>query len=202
MLLFITPKVCISIVFSFSWAHFNSQEKLKTMRIQNFGVTNKEDYGMLWYFLEWSILTDNLVPRLLSSPRNEVAKATTTLAGEARTLQVVSFSSVIVERADYMSAPENCHATRKARSGWKTFSFTLCVSPFSRSLDFARSSQSDKSFDDEIGKLKKFSLLVLQVKQRKIFSNGRLAKRCEDCSHQKTPCTWGLSMAADFRIEL
>ena len=22
---------------------------------QNFGVTNKEHYGMLWYFLEWSI---------------------------------------------------------------------------------------------------------------------------------------------------
>ena len=22
----------------------------------NFGVTNKEHYGMLWYFLEWSIL--------------------------------------------------------------------------------------------------------------------------------------------------
>ena len=25
--------------------------------MQNFGVTNKEHYGMLWYFLEWSILT-------------------------------------------------------------------------------------------------------------------------------------------------
>ena len=22
--------------------------------MQNFGVTNKEHYGMLWYFLEWS----------------------------------------------------------------------------------------------------------------------------------------------------
>ena len=31
------------------------QEKLKTMLMQNFGVTNKEHYGMLWYFLEWSI---------------------------------------------------------------------------------------------------------------------------------------------------
>jgi len=111
MFLFITPTVCISIVFSFSWAHFNSQEKLKTMRIQNLGVTNKEHCGMLWYFLEWSILTDNLVPRLLSSPRNEVAKATTMPAREARTLQVVSF-----EQADDMSAPENCHVTRKARS--------------------------------------------------------------------------------------
>ena len=23
--------------------------------MQNFGVTNKEHYGMLWYFLQWSI---------------------------------------------------------------------------------------------------------------------------------------------------
>ena len=33
-----------------------AQEKLKTMFMQNFGVTNKEHYGMLWYFLEWSIV--------------------------------------------------------------------------------------------------------------------------------------------------
>ena len=46
----------MSIVFSFSWDHFNSQEKLKTMLMQNFGVTNKEHYGMLWYFLEWLML--------------------------------------------------------------------------------------------------------------------------------------------------
>ena len=25
------------------------------MLMQNFGVTNKEHYGMLWYFLEWAI---------------------------------------------------------------------------------------------------------------------------------------------------
>jgi len=25
------------------------------MLIQNFGVTNKEYYGMSWYFLDWSI---------------------------------------------------------------------------------------------------------------------------------------------------
>ena len=31
------------------------QGKLKTLLMQNFGVTNKEHYGMLWYFLEWSI---------------------------------------------------------------------------------------------------------------------------------------------------
>ena len=35
--------VSISIV-SFSWGS-----------AQIFGVTNKEHYGMLWYFLEWSI---------------------------------------------------------------------------------------------------------------------------------------------------
>ena len=32
-----------------------AQKKLKTMLMQNLGVTNKENYGMLWYFLEWSI---------------------------------------------------------------------------------------------------------------------------------------------------
>ena len=28
------------------------------MRTQNFGVTNKEHYGMLWFLLEWSIMID------------------------------------------------------------------------------------------------------------------------------------------------
>ena len=27
------------------------------MLMQNFGVTNNEHYGMLWYFMEWSIAT-------------------------------------------------------------------------------------------------------------------------------------------------
>ena len=53
--LFVTPKFCISIVFSFSWELKWPQEKLKTTLTQNFGVTNKGHYGMLWYFLEWSI---------------------------------------------------------------------------------------------------------------------------------------------------
>ena len=39
----------------FSWGYFNSQKKLKTMLMQNFEATNKEHYGMLWYFLEWQI---------------------------------------------------------------------------------------------------------------------------------------------------
>ena len=33
-----------------------AQEKLKTMLMQTFAVTTKEHYGMLWYFLEWSIV--------------------------------------------------------------------------------------------------------------------------------------------------
>ena len=39
------------------------------MLMQNFGATNKEHYGMLWYFLEWSIrlaadkMTSKLVAR-------------------------------------------------------------------------------------------------------------------------------------------
>ena len=41
---------------SFSWELKWPQEKLKTMVMQNFGVTNKEHYGMLWYFLERSIV--------------------------------------------------------------------------------------------------------------------------------------------------
>ena len=52
MLFVCHPKFCISYVFSFSWGHLNSQEKLKTMPMQNFGVKNKEHYGMLWHF--WS----------------------------------------------------------------------------------------------------------------------------------------------------
>ena len=49
--MFVTPKFCVSIVFSFSLGHFNSQEKLKTMLMQNFVVTNKEHmvcYGIFW----------------------------------------------------------------------------------------------------------------------------------------------------------
>ena len=52
----LSPKTFwISIAFSFSWELKWPQEELKTMLMQNFGVTNEEHYGMLWYFLEWSI---------------------------------------------------------------------------------------------------------------------------------------------------
>ena len=47
--LLVTPKFCISNVFSFSWGLFNSQEELKTMLMQTFEVTNKEYYGMLLF---------------------------------------------------------------------------------------------------------------------------------------------------------
>ena len=37
---------------------------MKTMLMQNFEVTTKEHYGMLWYFLEWSISSYiTMVPR-------------------------------------------------------------------------------------------------------------------------------------------
>ena len=39
------------------------------MLMQNFGVTNKEHYGMLWYFLEWSIVIDQAINVLVSQPR-------------------------------------------------------------------------------------------------------------------------------------
>ena len=50
-----TTKFCMSIVFIFSWELKWPQEKLYTMLMQNFVVTNKEHYGMLWYFLYWSV---------------------------------------------------------------------------------------------------------------------------------------------------
>ena len=37
------------------------QERPQTMLMQNFGVTNKEYYGMLWYFLEWSNVTQQRI---------------------------------------------------------------------------------------------------------------------------------------------
>ena len=42
----LTPKICISIVFVFSWDNCKSQEILETMLLQNLGGTNKEYYGI------------------------------------------------------------------------------------------------------------------------------------------------------------
>ena len=71
--LFVTPKFYISIVFSFSWELKWPQEKLKTMLMQNFGVINKEHYGMLWYF--WSGQLHILVSRASWGPKHEDQEA-------------------------------------------------------------------------------------------------------------------------------
>ena len=42
-------------VFSVSLGAISTPKRNKTMLMQNVGVTNKECYGMLWYFLELSI---------------------------------------------------------------------------------------------------------------------------------------------------
>ena len=37
------------------WYFLEWPRETETVLMQNLGVTNKEHYGMLWYFLEWSI---------------------------------------------------------------------------------------------------------------------------------------------------
>ena len=55
-MLFVCPaKILHKLCFQFL---FDSQEKLKTILVKNFEVPHKEHHGMLWYFLEWSILFD------------------------------------------------------------------------------------------------------------------------------------------------
>ena len=55
MLFVCHPKILHKHCLQFLLGVKKAQDKLKTMLMQNFGVTNKEYYGMLWYFLEWSI---------------------------------------------------------------------------------------------------------------------------------------------------
>ena len=50
--------------FSFSWELKWPQENLKTMLTQNFGVTNKEHNGMLWYFWSGQIANAKIVEGL------------------------------------------------------------------------------------------------------------------------------------------
>ena len=68
MLFICHTKFCISIVFSFSWELKWPQEKLKTMLMQNFGVTA---LCHVMVFLEWSIvvleLAGNLIPSFVMS---------------------------------------------------------------------------------------------------------------------------------------
>ena len=44
-----------------------------------FGVTNKEHYGMLWYFLEWSILHNLCFSFLLGITAVQIEKLKTML---------------------------------------------------------------------------------------------------------------------------
>ena len=62
--------ICGPPKFSFSWELKWPKEKLKTMFMQNFGVTSKEHYGMSWYF--WSgqlqimhTLTNPTIPHIV-----------------------------------------------------------------------------------------------------------------------------------------
>ena len=55
MLFVCHPKILHKDFLQFLLGVKKAQEKLKTILMQNFGLTNKEHYGMLWYFLEWSI---------------------------------------------------------------------------------------------------------------------------------------------------
>ena len=51
----VTPKLYISIVFSFSWELEWPQEKLKTMLIKNF-VSDK--HRLLWYVMAFSVVVN------------------------------------------------------------------------------------------------------------------------------------------------
>ena len=49
---------------SFPWELKWPQEKLKTILMQNFGVTKKEHYGVLWYFLHGVVNYDRYLGML------------------------------------------------------------------------------------------------------------------------------------------
>ena len=69
------PKLCITIVFDFSWDDCNTLENLETMVMQNsegenkvhYGLYESSDYKRCKVCVKLSYLTDNLVPR---SPRS------------------------------------------------------------------------------------------------------------------------------------
>ena len=69
------PKLCITIVFDFSWDDCNTLESLKTLVMQNcegenkvhYGLRESSDYKRCKACVKLSYLTDNLVPR---SPRS------------------------------------------------------------------------------------------------------------------------------------
>ena len=53
MLSFCHPKIWHKYCLQFLLGVKMAQDKLKTKLLQNFGVTNKEHYDMLRFFLEW-----------------------------------------------------------------------------------------------------------------------------------------------------
>ena len=103
--LLVTPKFCRIIVFSFSWELNGPQEKLKIMLIQNFWVTNKEHYGMLWYFLEWSITYTNFRMKSIFNRRvyinynlgnfNKASKQATTISKLIKPTHITRFSILL-----------------------------------------------------------------------------------------------------------
>ena len=58
----ILHKHCLQFLLGNKWP----QEKLKAMLMQHFGATNKEHYGIIWYFLEWSIALFTDTPAILN----------------------------------------------------------------------------------------------------------------------------------------
>ena len=47
-----------TIMSQLKWELKLPQEKLKTMLMQNYGVTNKEHYGMLWYVMVFFVVVN------------------------------------------------------------------------------------------------------------------------------------------------
>ena len=61
MLFVCHPKILREHCLQFLLGVKMAPRETETMLMQNFGVINKEHYGMLWYFLEWPIV-EGLVP--------------------------------------------------------------------------------------------------------------------------------------------
>ena len=105
--LFVTPKVCISIVFSFSWELKWPQEKLKTMLMQSFGVTSKGHYGMLWYF--WSGQLSLTSQAKSSKPATAVRLSSAIDVSD----EIIAKSSTIDATRDSRMAMQNFRIGRK-----------------------------------------------------------------------------------------
>ena len=116
--LFVTQKFCISIVFSFSWGHFYSKEKMKTVyyaRANFGGGTSKEHYGMLWCLLQWSIMTASwnylllheCAPWLLRQVRSVKRRATAVLSWLDCSLTAAQHQQDLVSGVEFNSVEQN-----------------------------------------------------------------------------------------------